>query len=181
MTSRFFQTIDDALASARALIEFGSHILNPTVRLGVTGMSGAGKTVFITALVHGLIRGGRFPVFEALAGGRIAEARLAPQPDDAVPRFDYESHLRALVDGTPLARSRRAASASCASSSSIRPSAARCARSRSTSSIIPANGCSISPLLNKTYEEWSAESIALSWQGPRAGARRDHGTRISRH
>ena len=98
MTSRFSQAIEDALASARALIEFGSHILNPTVRLGVTGMSGAGKTVFITALVHGLIRGGRFPVFEALAGGRIAEARLAPQPDDAVPRFDYEFHLRALVE-----------------------------------------------------------------------------------
>src|SRR6187431_2100108 len=98
MTSIFSQAIDDALSSARSLIEFGNNILNPTIRLGVTGMSGAGKTVFITALVHGLIRGGRFPVFEALAGGRIAEARLAPQPDDAVPRFDYEAHLRALVE-----------------------------------------------------------------------------------
>src|SRR6476620_8773009 len=84
-------------ARRRARIEFGSHILNPTVRLGVTGMSGAGKTVFITALVHGLIRGGRFPVFEALSGGRIARAYLAPQPDDAVPRFDYENHVRALA------------------------------------------------------------------------------------
>jgi uncharacterized protein len=43
-------------------------------------------------------RGGRFPVFDALAGGRIAGARLAPQPDDAVPRFDYERHLHALLD-----------------------------------------------------------------------------------
>jgi len=53
--------------------------------------------VFITALVHQLLHGGRLPVFEALAGGRIARARLAPQPDDAVPRFDYEAHLRALT------------------------------------------------------------------------------------
>src|SRR5260370_36907792 len=72
-------------------------MINPPVRLGITGLSRAGKTVFITALVHGLVRNGRFPVFEALSEGRIARARLAPQPDDAVPRFDYESHVRALV------------------------------------------------------------------------------------
>src|SRR5260370_7566154 len=72
-------------------------MINPPVRLGLTGLSRAGKTVFITALVHGLVRNGRFPVFEALSEGRIARARLAPQPDDGVPRFDYESHVRALV------------------------------------------------------------------------------------
>ena len=75
-------------------------LFNPTVRLGVTGLSGAGKTVFITALVHQLLHGGRLPVFEALASGRIARARLEPQPDDAVPRFDYE---------TPSARADRRA------------------------------------------------------------------------
>ncbi len=62
----------------------------------MTGLSRAGKTVFITALLHGLLRGGRFPVFEPLASGRIAGARLSPQPDDAVPRFDYEGHVRSV-------------------------------------------------------------------------------------
>src|SRR6202020_208864 len=90
--------VAEAKLAGRALIEFGQHLFNPTVRLGVTGLSRAGKTVFITALVHGLARGGRFPVFESLATGRIARARLAPQPDDAVPRFDYENHLRDLID-----------------------------------------------------------------------------------
>ena len=94
----FTDLSEDIRLAARALGDFGSGLFNPTVRLGVTGLSGAGKTVFITALVHGLIRGGRFPVFEALSNGRIAAARLAPQPDDAVPRFDYEGHLRALID-----------------------------------------------------------------------------------
>src|SRR3989440_12636389 len=84
--------------AARALGDFGSGLINPTLRLGVTGLSGAGKTVFITALVHQLLHGGRLPVFEALSSGRIARARLEPQPDDAVPRFDYETHLRALVE-----------------------------------------------------------------------------------
>src|SRR5882762_11614165 len=82
--------------AGRALGEFSLGLFNPTVRLGVTGLSGAGKTVFITALVHQLLHGGRLPVFEALAGGRIARARLEPQPDDGVPRFDYEAHLHAL-------------------------------------------------------------------------------------
>ena len=30
--------------------------------------------------------------------GRIARARLEPQPDDAVPRFAYESHVRTLIE-----------------------------------------------------------------------------------
>ena len=91
------QLTEQARLAARAIYEFGGSLLHPTVRLGVTGLSRAGKTVFITALVHGLTRGGRFPVFGALAEGRIAGARLAPQPDDAVPRFDYENHIRALL------------------------------------------------------------------------------------
>src|ERR1043165_8418217 len=83
---------EEARLAARALADFAGHVVHPTVRLGVTGLSGVGKTVFITALVHALLNGGRLPVFEALASGRIARGTLKPQPDDAVPRFDYESH-----------------------------------------------------------------------------------------
>ena len=39
----------------------------------------------------------RLPVFNAYAKGRIARARLEPQPDDAVPRFAYEDHVAALI------------------------------------------------------------------------------------
>ncbi|MGN6582868.1 MAG: YcjX family protein [Rhizobiaceae bacterium] len=89
---------EEARIAARALADFGNDLLNPTLRIGVTGLSRAGKTVFITALVHQLVRGGRLPVFEAMAQGRIASARLEPQPDDAVPRFDYEAHLASLLE-----------------------------------------------------------------------------------
>ena len=95
--------IEQARLAARAFAEFGEHLLHPTVRLGVTGLSRAGKTVFITALLHGLLRGGRFPVFEPLSSGRIAGARLSPQPDDAVPRFDYERHVALGRDRTRMA------------------------------------------------------------------------------
>jgi predicted YcjX-like family ATPase len=82
----------------------------PSLRLGVTGLSRAGKTVFITALVHNLIHGGRLPLFDARKSGRIARAGLEQQPDDAVPRFQYEDHVEALVNARIWPDSTRAIS-----------------------------------------------------------------------
>lgn len=73
-------------------------LFSPSLRLGVTGLSRAGKTVFITSFVHNLIHGGRLPLFEAQKSGRISRGFLEEQPDDAVPRFQYEDHVAALVD-----------------------------------------------------------------------------------
>lgn len=70
--------------------------LTPSLRLGVTGLARSGKTVFITALIRNLTQGGRLPFFTPYAEGRLLSADLEPQPDDNVPRFDYESHVAAL-------------------------------------------------------------------------------------
>ncbi len=75
--------------------------LTPTLRLGVTGLSRSGKTVFLTALVHNLVHGGRLPFFSPMAMGRLRQAYLTPQPDDALPRFAYERHLAALTGTEP--------------------------------------------------------------------------------
>lgn len=72
-------------------------LATPSLRLGVTGLSRAGKTVFISAFVHNLIHGGRLPLFDAQKSGRLTKAYLEHQPDDAVPRFQYEDHIAALV------------------------------------------------------------------------------------
>ncbi len=85
-------------------------VSTPSLRLGVTGLSRAGKTVFITSLVHNLVHGGRLPLFEAMKNGRIARAHLEHQPDDAVPRFQYEDHVAALVDSRVWPDSTRAIS-----------------------------------------------------------------------
>jgi hypothetical protein len=77
------------------------QFFEPVIRLGVTGLSRAGKTVFITSLVANLMDRGRMPGLTAAAEGRIAAAFLQPQPDDTVPRFDYEAHLAALTGATP--------------------------------------------------------------------------------
>ena len=60
---------------------------DPVIRLGVTGLSRAGKTVFITSLVANLMDRGRMPQLAAAAKGAIRTAYLQPQPDDTVPRF----------------------------------------------------------------------------------------------
>ncbi|EAS48667.1 conserved hypothetical protein [Aurantimonas manganoxydans SI85-9A1] len=85
-------------------------LFHPTLRLGVTGLSRAGKTVFITALVHNLLHGGRLPLFEAQAGGRILRSFLEEQPDDAVPRFQYEEHIRTILEDRLWPNSTRAIS-----------------------------------------------------------------------
>lgn len=72
-----------------------------TIRLGVTGLARAGKTVFITSLVANLLDRGRMPQLVAQSEGRILSSYLQPQPDDTVPRFDYETHLGALTARTP--------------------------------------------------------------------------------
>lgn len=88
---------EEARLTLANLTDAASDLTVPSLRLGVTGLARAGKTVFLTALVHNLVHGGRLPVFSAAAGQRMTGARLQPQPDDAVPRFDYENHVQALV------------------------------------------------------------------------------------
>ena len=76
--------------------------MEPVIRVGVTGLARAGKTVFITSLVANLLNRGRMGGMAVEAQGRIEAAYLQPQPDDTVPRFQFEEHLSALTGGNPL-------------------------------------------------------------------------------
>ena len=163
----FSDLLEQTRLAARAVAEYGDSLIHPTVRLGITGLSRAGKTVFITALVHGLVRGGRFPVFEAQNEGRIAGARLSPQPDDAVPRFDYENHVHALVTDRVWPESTRQIS-------ELRLVIEYQSRSGAMRRLVldivdyPGEWLLDLPLLAKSFEAWSAESLALSREPPRA-------------
>jgi hypothetical protein len=84
-------------AAAQSLIEAGQGLVQPNIRLGITGLARSGKTVFTTALVHHLMRLTPLPAFRPAAEGRIRRARLAHQPDDDVPRFPYEANLETMV------------------------------------------------------------------------------------
>ena len=80
---------------------FESVFGDRTIRLGVTGLARSGKTVFITSLVANLLDRGRMPHLLAASEGRIEAAFLQPQPDDTIPRFDYENYLSALTGRPP--------------------------------------------------------------------------------
>lgn len=95
----FFSDIAGAAGEFAHSVRGLSHeLFQPSVRLGVTGLSRSGKTVFTTALIHQLI-GARdnLPAFRVAAEGRLRQARLAHQPDDAVPRFPFEHHIQTMT------------------------------------------------------------------------------------
>ena len=96
---KFTTLTDEARIALGGFYDYAQDVVNPTIRLGVTGLSRSGKTVFITALVHKLLHGGKLPMFVPFASGRIKRVFLQPQPDDDVPRFAYERHLDALSAG----------------------------------------------------------------------------------
>ncbi|MCJ7597780.1 MAG: YcjX family protein [Methyloceanibacter sp.] len=97
-SSSLAQATADAFRSAG---DFAADLASPTIRLGVTGLARSGKTVFITALVHNLLAGGRLPFFDAAADGRVLRAYLEPQPDDTLSRFEFEQHLADLTGDPP--------------------------------------------------------------------------------
>ncbi|MBV9218296.1 MAG: YcjX family protein [Methylobacteriaceae bacterium] len=163
----------EARIAARSVAEF---VTRSGVRLGVTGLSRSGKTVFITALVHNLIKGGRLPVLRVHAEGRLARARIEPQPDDAVPRFAYEDHLRALTgEGTgPQDRrwpqSTRRISELRLTLEFERRGAWRSGPAAFSIDIVdyPGEWLLDLPLMAKSYAQWSRETIAASATAARA-------------
>ncbi len=157
---------DEALIALDTLSGRASGFFAPSLRLGVTGLSRAGKTVFITALVHNLTQGGRLPLFEAQASGRIAKAYLEEQPDDAVPRFQIEDHLRALVDERVWPESTRAVSELRLTVEYESASAwsRMLGRGRLSIDIVdyPGEWLLDLPLLGKTYREFAREAWELA-------------------
>ncbi len=90
--------IDDIAAAVSNAGAALADAMTPTVKLGVTGLSRAGKTVFITSLVRCLTQAGADPSFARVQGIEGFRAYLEPQPNDDVPRFAYEDHLAKLTD-----------------------------------------------------------------------------------
>ena len=165
-------------ATGGALRNAGAYLTDlasPTVRLGVTGLARAGKTVFITALVKSLIDGGRLPFFTPLAEGRIVRAWLEPQPDDGIPRFAYEQHLATLAADPPAWPDSTRQISQLRLAIAYAPTG-RVRRAlgvgRLTLDIVdyPGEWLIDLPLLAQDYASWSAEAIARARDPARAQA-----------
>jgi predicted YcjX-like family ATPase len=168
---------DEALLALETLTEKAGGFANPSLRLGVTGLSRAGKTVFISALIHNLLHGGRLPLFEAQRSGRIKSVRFQEQPDDAVPRFQYEDHVRTLVEKRLWPDSTRAISELRLTIEFESASAWSRLLSAGRLSIdivdYPGEWLLDLPLLDQDYRTFSERTIALAGSGRRKSLARD--------
>ncbi len=158
--------------AAGGLTDFATGLVSPSLRLGVTGLSRAGKTVFITALVHSLLKGARMPAFEAMAQGRVTRCYLEPQPDDTLPRFAYENHLAALSgkDRHWPDSTRRISQLRITAEYEPRGLIARNFGSGKLHIDIvdyPGEWLLDLPLMQMSYAEWSAATVAASRVPPR--------------
>ncbi len=162
--TRKVETVTDTLSET---------LFEPVIRLGVTGLSRAGKTVFITSLVANLMDRGRMPGLLAASEGRISAAFLQPQPDDTVPRFDYEAHLAALTTPAPRWPDSTRAVSELRLSLRVRPTGLLSGLSGPRTVHLdivdyPGEWLLDLGLLDKSYAEWSAEVLARLANRPQA-------------
>ncbi|MCF3642413.1 YcjX family protein [Rhizobium sp. TRM95111] len=177
MPPKLTSLADDALIAFDNIADRAAGLVNPSLRLGVTGLSRAGKTVFISSLVHNLLNGGRLPLFEAMRSGRVSRTKLEPQPDDAVPRFQYEEHIRALVRDRVWPDSTRAISQLRLSIDYESASGWGRLLSPGRLSIdivdYPGEWLLDLPLLAQDYRQFSAATVSLAQEGVRASLSAD--------
>ena len=180
----------DLLFEARSLAQtLAESVGTPVVRLGVTGLSRAGQDGLhhradpASHRARPFRRGprieqsrGALPVFRVMAEGRLTKGRLEPQPDDAVPRFAYEDHRAALVGGADGATRHWPDSTRRISELRIRLEFERAGglRAGPASLIVdivdyPGEWLLDLPLLDKSYAEWSKETLDASATAARAG------------
>ncbi len=149
-------------------------LFDPVIRLGVTGLSRAGKTVFITSLVANLLARARMPQLRAAAEGRIMAAYLQPQPDHSVPRFAYEDHLADLLGPTPRWPQSTRTISTLRMSLRIAPKGLFSGLSGPRSVHLditdyPGEWLLDLPLMSQSYEDWSEAAIAAA-RGPARAA-----------
>ncbi|MBP2290411.1 YcjX family protein [Azospirillum rugosum] len=148
-------------------------ILEQDVRLGVTGLRRAGKTVFVTALVDNLLKAGRLPFLDVVSSGRFQASRLRPQPDPDVPRFELEDHLAALTGPDPHWPERTRGISQLRLSMRYRPNAVlkRTIQPVATLNLdiidYPGEWLLDLPLLHQSFAEWSALTLDLAGRPPR--------------
>ncbi|MDF1803361.1 YcjX family protein [Thalassovita sp.] len=145
----------------------------PVIRLGVTGLARSGKTVFITSLVANLLDRGRMPGLLAASEGRIEAAYLQPQPDDTIPRFDYENHLAALTSPAPHWPDSTRSVSELRLSLKVRPTGLLSGLSGPRTVHLdivdyPGEWLLDLSLLDKTYAEWATETLERIARRPQA-------------
>jgi hypothetical protein len=180
------------LASAVNLTELAK---GSTVWLAVTGLSRAGKTVFITSLVHNLLSAlhnpNRMPLLKAVGEGRMRAARLEGAKADLLPRFPYPANIAQMAEVPSRWPERTVDISEIAIDIRYEPSGllghllARIGGPTATLSLrivdYPGEWLLDLPLLSQSYAEWSRATLAAWRQGLRAEIGREFLGALAQH
>ncbi|HWK45531.1 MAG TPA: YcjX family protein [Stellaceae bacterium] len=148
-----------------------------SIRLAVTGLSGAGKTVFMTALIDQLLRAGEgraaLPFFTASAHGDLKAAKLRPSAHLARKQFPYAEHLAVLTGPERLWPAGTDDVSEALVALRYRPTGliGRQLADAATLNIelidYPGEWLLDLPLLDHSFESWSRATLALAGLPPR--------------
>jgi predicted YcjX-like family ATPase len=165
----------------RDVSSYAETALNETtIRVAVTGLSRAGKTVFLTSLIHNLVALGRrlntLPALrnhlEAAGGSRLHTIRVCSAGVEAIPHFDYAAKLALLASGTPDWPSRTEDLAQIALEvelDRVSPFWQKLGRRRVRLELLdyPGEWLLDLPLLSQTYKDWSERTLSMLRRSPR--------------
>jgi len=162
-----------------------------TLRLAVTGLSGAGKTAFITSLVANLLsavgRPARLPFLRAAAERRIIATRLSTSADAALAPFPVHDTIATLAADPPrwppsTTDLRRADLVLRFTPAGLLARLAGGA-AKLTLEILdyPGEWLLDLPLLRQSYSDWSRTTLDLVRRGARAPLTRDWFDFLARH
>lgn len=103
MQTSFFNHSNIQLSKQKLKLT-AARLVNHHVNLAVTGLSGSGKTAFITSLVNQLIEaneGAHLPFFSVVRESRLIGVKRDVQPNLTFSRFAYEEAMVKLTQSTP--------------------------------------------------------------------------------
>jgi predicted YcjX-like family ATPase len=175
-----FDPLNELLGTARALRALALGPTQDTIRLAVTGLSRAGKTVFATALSANLLALPRDPrrmaKLPAAAEGRIAAVREALPARDT-PRFPLADAFQALAAAAswPRPTTRLSSLALEIEIEAAQPAWLERETGATRRAVrlelvdYPGEWLLDLPLLEQSFEAWSARELARAAQPARAG------------
>ena len=166
-----------------------------TVNLAVTGLSRAGKTVFVTSLVHNMLSAlhqpHRMPLLKVVGDGRLVAARVASGKTDRLPRFPYEGNIEHMAASPAVWPARTANISGIEINIRFVPAGAlgfllgRIGSGVATLKLkiidYPGEWLLDLPLLTQSYTDWSRATLRLCRSGMRAGTARDFIAFLSNH
>ncbi len=165
-----------------------------SLNLAVTGLSRAGKTVFITSLIHNLLsvlhQPHRMPLLTAVRDDRLKAARIGSKTN-SLKRFPYEQNIENMA-ATPADWPARTTDISeieieirFVPAGALGYMLTRIGRGFATLRLkiidYPGEWLLDLPLLTQSYTDWSRSTLQLHRRGIRADAARDFISFLSDH